>query len=271
MRRLLPVLLIASLALLVAAASARSQPQSFNGSVSVWVKGWGGIKATRGAFGHPTVRCTNASCPHDNVLLKGPHVVLTEKPYTGWKFGGWRGACKSKRATCVLDASHARKDRLGDHSVHVRATFIPVAPGLTRANPIPLGTPATIWDGLVVRVNSANANVQLGTSPPAGAEYFDANLTVTNPSGTSRPTWWYGLTAEGSGNLPYGSADNGNGCSAPGPQPPLDTGDPLGAGQSTTGYVCWTIPASDANSLEFYFGASATLDGPERTTWFALH
>jgi hypothetical protein len=238
--------------------------------VSVWVKGWGGIKATKGAIGDPTVRCTNASCSHDNVLLKGPHVVLTEKPYTGWKFTGWRGACKSKRARCVLDASHARTDSLGDHSVHVRATFIPVAPGLTRANPIPLGTPATIWDGLVVRVNSANANVQLGTSPPAGAEYFDANLTVTNPSGRSRPTWWYGFTAEGSHNLPYGSADNGNGCSDPGPQPPLDTSDPLYAGQATTGYVCWTIEASDANSLESYFGFG-TLDGPPRTTWFALH
>ncbi|MGZ4402053.1 MAG: hypothetical protein ACXVRV_04240 [Gaiellaceae bacterium] len=269
MRRLVAALLIASLGLLGAAVSARSQPQSFNGSVSVAVKGWGDIKATKGAIGHPTVRCTNASCPRDYLLLKRPRVVLTEKPYMGWKFTGWRGACKSKRARCVLDASHAPKDSFGEHSVHVRATFIPVAPGLTRAHPIPLGAPATIADGLVVRVNSANANVQLGTSPPAGAEYFDANLTATNPSDRSKPTWWYGFTAEGSDNLPYGS-DDGNECSDPGPQPPLDTGDPLNAGQSTTGYVCWTIYASDANSLELYFGLG-TLEGPPRTTWFALH
>jgi hypothetical protein len=268
MRRLAAALLIASLALLGAAVSARSQPQSFNGSVLVGVKGWGDIKATKGAIGHPTVRCTNASCPHHNLLLRRPHVVLTEKPYTGWKFTGWRGACKSKRARCVLDASHAPKNIFGDHSAHVRATFIPVAPGLTRAHPIPLGTPATIADGLVVRVNSANANVQLGTPPPGGSEYFDANLTVTNPSGGSKATWWYGFAAEGSDKLSYGS-DDANGCSAPGPQPPLDTFDPLSAGQSTTGYVCWTILASEASSLQLYFGLG-NLDAP-RTTWFALH
>jgi hypothetical protein len=180
-------------------------------------------------------------------LLKGSHVVLTEKPYTGWKFTGWSGACKSKRARCVIDASHARRDNVGDHSVQVRATFIPVAPGLTRSNPIPLGTSATIADGLVVRVNSANANVQLGTSPPTGAEYFNA---------------------EARQHVTYNNAD-GNGCSNPGPQPPLDTSDPLNAGQSTTGYICWTISAGDANNLELFWGLG-NFD-VLRTTWFALH
>jgi hypothetical protein len=261
-------LLIASLALLAAAVSARSQPQSFSGSVLVGVKGWGDIKAAKGAIGHPTVRCTNDSCVQ-NLLLKTPQVVLTEKPYRGWKFTGWRGACQSKKAKCLLDASHVRKDRLGDHSVHVRATFIPVAPGLTRSNPIPLGTSATIAEGLVVRVNSANANVQLGTPPPAGAEYYDANLTVTNPGTRSKPNWWAGFNAEARNNVTYNNAD-ASGCSNPGPQPPLDTSDPLGARESTTGYVCWTIAAGDASNLELFWGLGM-LDGPPRTTWFDLH
>jgi hypothetical protein len=267
MRRLAAALLIALLALMGAAAGARSQPQSFSGSVALGVKGWGDI-TTKGVIGHPNVRCTNASCPHHDLLLKGPHVVLTEKPYTGWKFTGWSGACKSKRARCVIDASHARRDNVGDHSVQVRATFIPVAPGLTRSNPIPLGTSATIADGLVVRVNSTNANVQLGTPPPAGAEYFDANLTVTNPSGGhSKPNWWPGFNAEARQHVTYNNAD-GNGCSNPGPQPPLDTSDPLNAGQSTTGYICWTISAGDANNLELFWGLG-NFD-LLRTTWFAL-
>jgi len=252
-----------------AAVSAHSQPQSFSGSVVLGVKGWGDIR-TKGVIGHPTVRCTDVSCPHHNLLLKEPHVVLTEKPYMGWKFTGWRGACKSKRAArCVVDASHAARDNFGDHSVHVRATFVPVAPGLTRSNPIPLGTSATIADGLVVRVNSANANVQLGTPPPAGAEYFDANLTVTNPSGTSKSNWWAGFSAEARNHFRYQRFD-ANGCSNPGPQPPLDTSDPLNAGQSATGYACWTIAAGDANKLELFWGIGETQD-LIRTTWFALH
>jgi hypothetical protein len=120
-----------------------------------------------------------------------------------------------------------------------------------------------------VRVNSANADVQLGTAPPGGAEYFDANLTVTNPSTVSKPNWWYGFTTEESSNAQY-DLGTGNECSDPGPQPPLDTLDPLKAGQSTTGYICSTITASDADSLELVWGPGK-LDGPPRTTWFALH
>jgi hypothetical protein len=268
MRSLAATLLAASLALLGAAASARSQALSFNGSVSVRIKGWGRVKASKGAIGHPTARCTNASCPTQNVLLKRPHVVLTETPYKGWKFTGWHGGCQSKRRpTCVLDASHAPRDIFGDHRVRARATFIPVAPGLTYAHPLPLGTAANVADGLVVRVNSANPNVQLGAPPPAGAEYFDANLTVSNTGSRLENPSFYGFSTLASHNARYHT--EGNGCSDPGPQPLLDTLDPLYPGQSRTGYVCWTISASDASSLELYFG-SGTLNFP-RTTWFALH
>jgi hypothetical protein len=168
----------------------------------------------------------------------------------------------------VLDDSHGRKDIFGGRGVHAKAMFIPVAAGLTSAHPIPLGTAADIGDGFVVRVNSANANVQLGTSPPAGAEYFDANLTVTKTGGrSSNLSLGFGFNALGS-HARY-HADDGQGCSDPGPQPALDAYDPFDSGDSRTGYVCWTIDASDAGSLDLYFGSGTF--GIPRTTWFALH
>jgi hypothetical protein len=270
MRRLAAALLVSSLAPLGAAAGARSQAQSFNGSVEVGIKGWGSVKAAKGAVGHPTTSCTDSACGAVNVLLKRPRVVLSAKPYKGWKFAGWRRACKkTKKPTCVLDASHGRKDIFGGHSIRAAADFVPVAVGLTRAHPIPIGTAADVIDGFVVRVDSANANVQLGTSPPAGHEYFDASLTVTNTSGrlSNLSLAWGGPHARGS-HARYDTQD-GQGCQNPGPQPALDTSDPFAPGESRIGYLCWTIAANDASSLELFFG-SGTLDFP-RTTWFALH
>ena len=46
-------------------------------------------------------------------------------------------------------------------------------------------------------------------------------------------------------------------------------GSPFYSGQSTSGYICWTIASNDGAGLELYFG-SGTLDYPG-TTWFALH
>ncbi len=270
MRRLVAALLISSLALLGAAAGARSEPQRFNGSVWVGIKGWGGVKATGGAIGRPTARCANTSCGAVSFLLKKRRVVLTAEPYKGWKFAGWRRACrKTRKPTCVLDASHGRKDIFGGHDIRAAADFVPVAVGLTRAHPVPLGTAANIFGGFVVRVNSANADVQLGTPPPAGTEYFDTNLTATNTGSelSNLSLVWGGLNAAGS-HARY-HTDDGQGCSYPGPQPPLDTSDPFEPGETRTGYLCWTIATDDASSLELFFG-SGTLDFP-RTTWFALH
>jgi hypothetical protein len=268
MRRLAAVLLIASLASVDAAAGGRSQSPSFNGSVWVGIKGWGSVKATRGAIGHPTARCTDASCRPVSYLVKRPRVVLTEKPYKGWKFAGWRGPCRNKKKpTCVLDASHGRQNIFG-RNVRTTARFVPVTAGLTRAHPIPLGAAANIGYGFVVRVNSTNADVQLGTPPPAGSEYFDASLSATNTGGRlSNLSLDFGFSAVGSQARYH--TDDGAGCSNPGPQPPLDALDPFEPGESRTGYVCWTISANDAGSLELFFG-SGTLDAP-RTSWFALH
>jgi hypothetical protein len=270
MRRLAAVLSIASLASLGAVAGVHSQSESFNGSVWVGITGWGSVKATKGAVGHPTARCTDASCRAANFLLRSPRVVLSAKPYEGWKFTGWRRACKgAKTPRCVLDASHGRKDIFGGRSIRAAAKFVPVAVGLTRANPIPIGTAANIIDRFVVRVDSANANVQLGTPPPPGTEYFDASLTATNTGSrlSNLSLVWGGPHVAGS-QARYDTQD-GHECSDPGPQPPLDTFDPFEPGESRSGYVCWTIAANDESSLELFFG-SGTLDSP-RTTWFALH
>src|SRR5215467_3699754 len=119
MRMFAAVFLTSSLALLTAAAAARSQPRSFNGHVWVVIKGWGSVRATKGAIGHPTARCADAPCRGTNFLLKRPRVVLTEKPYKGWKFIGWRGACKNNlKPKCRLDVSHGRKDIFGAPGVH---------------------------------------------------------------------------------------------------------------------------------------------------------
>jgi len=270
MRRLAAALLISSLALLGAAAGARSQPQSFKGSVWIGIKGWGSVQASKGAIGHPITHCANTSCGRVNFLLKRSRVVLSAKPYTGWRFAGWRRACtNTKKPTCVLDASRGRKDIFGGHSIRAAATFVPVAAGLTRANPIPLGTAAKIPDGFVVRVNSADANIPLGTPPPAGHEYFDASLTVTETGTRSNNLSfvWGGLNAAGSRARYH--TDDGQGCSQPGPQPPLDVANPFEPGETRTGYLCWTIAANDESSLELFFGPG-TFDFPG-TTWFALH
>lgn len=268
MRRLSAALVIASLALL-GAASARSQSQSLNGYVWVGIKGWGSVRAGRGVLDHPTVRCVNASCSADGYALNSRRVVLTEKPYKGWKFAGWYGGCRSKtKPMCVLDAAHGHKDVFGQRNVHISARFIPVAPGLSRGHPLPIGVAANIGQGLMVKVNSANSDVQLSPVAPGGAEYFDANLTVTYTGVGSQVPNWFGFSVEGSHNVPYQTVNNDS-CPYPGPQPRLEVTDPLFSYSPISGYVCWTIAANDASTLELYFG-SRTVDYPG-TVWFALH
>ena len=215
-----------------------------------------------------TVRCTNAKCPAVNYLTRGSRVVLIEKPYKGWKFTHWRGACKSKKPRCDIAVARVHPNSYGLRQIHVSATFIPVAPGLTRAHPIPLGTAADVGGGWRVRVNSVTPNVQLSPAPPSGAQYFGANVTIGYfGGGSATPEQDLGWQVIGSHHTTYnpGLAP----CPYPGPQPALPMYDPVYSGQSVTGYVCWQIAANDANSLELYFG-SGNLDYPG-TTWFALH
>jgi hypothetical protein len=248
-------------------ASARSRPpQSYTGNVWVVMKGWGSVKAMKGIYSRPTFRCSNASCPAADGLLHARRVVLIATANQGWKFAGWHGACKRKKPKCVIDAARAHKNASGARNIRVSAGFVPVAPGLTRAQPIPIGTAKSLGNGFTVRVNSATPNVQLSPAAPAGAEYFATNLTVRYTGGGQATARDVG-TFDAKGTHATGYNPFGNAC--PGVPQPLDFSHPIYSGQSTSGTICWTIAANDGTGLELYFG-SGTLDYPG-TTWFALH
>lgn len=268
MRSVVAGLVVVLLALLVGAASAHARSSSFTGGVNLSVRGWGTVKQGRGFNLHSSVGCRNVRCTAA-LFARAQHVVLTARPSEGWSFSRWRGPCKGKKTApkCTIDLRHVHADTFGQRVASVRATFVPVAPGLSRTRPIPIGTAASIGPLITVRVNSATPNLQLSPLAPVGSEYFGANVTVTyTGSGSVTPG---GLTyvARGSHKTPYGPFANA--CPAPGPQPALDFGAPLHSGQSASGYVCWTIGVADESSLELYFG-TGTFDFPG-TTWFALH
>lgn len=268
MVRLTGALLAATFAVLAVAAAASSQPQAYNGEVWVGFKGWGSVKLGQGALEHRTVRCTRQSCPAVNYLTRGSRVVVTEKPYAGWKFTHWHGACNGKKRRCSIDVARVRPNAYGERHVHVSATFIPVAPGITRTRPIPLRTTASVGGGWRVRVNSVTPDVQLSPAPSAGSEYFAANVTIGYFGGaSSTPENYLTWQATGSHHTTYNPGSSP--CPYPGLQPALDMYDPVASGQSVSGFICWRIAANDASSLELYFG-SGSLNYPG-TTWLALH
>jgi len=273
MYRLLAAVAVASLALLAVVASAGSAPQGYSGTVGLWIKGWGRVDLKSGLVVHEPLTCSSAFCTAQGLPLHRARVVLVEKPYPyykGWRFAGWSGACRGKQSKCVIKVAHIRPNSHGERNVQVGATFIPVALGLTRGHPIPLGTAARIRDArfFQLRVNSVLQDLQLSPSPPAGDEYFAANVTLTNMAGGARHTGGLGWQTTGSQQATY--IPGFDGCPGLGPQPQLQlTYDTvLQPGQSTSGYVCWKIARNDARTLELFFGSGHRSDG---TTWFALH
>lgn len=269
MRSLASFLVVgAALALFAASATARAEASSFKGGANLSIKGWGTVTPGRGFAVHRSVPCTNASCGGEALFARTRHVALTAKPYQGWRFVRWRGPCKpTAQPKCAINLRQVHANAFGERVAVVRAIFSPVAPGLTRANPIPLGTAKGIGPWMTVRVNSANPNVALSPAALAGSEYFDANLTLTYTG--QGPAIVGGLDYSVVARDKTAYDPSRNACPEPGPQPPLDFSAPITSGQSASGYVCWTIAANDESSLELYFG-SGTLDYPG-TTWFALH
>jgi hypothetical protein len=262
------VLVGASLAFVTASATARAEASSFRGGVNLGLKGWGTVTPGRGFAIHRAVPCTNASCGGEALFARARQVVLTAKPYQGWSFVRWRGPCKpTTKPKCTINLGRVHANTFGERVAAVRAIFSPVAPGLTRANPIPIGTAKNIGPWLTVRVNSVTPNVQLSPAALAGDEYFAANLTLTFTGQGSTTAGGLDYNVVASDKTSYNPSANA--CPEPGPQPPLDFKAPINSGQSATGYVCWTIVTNDESSLELYFG-TGTLDYPG-TTWFALH
>lgn len=258
----------ASLVLVAVGASARAEPSLFRGGVNLSIKGWGTVTPGRGFTIHRSVPCTNTLCGEEALFARVPHVVLRARPYQGWRFVRWHGPCKPRvKPSCLIKLSRIPTDTFGDRVALVRAIFTPVAPGLTRANPIPVGATKSLGPWMTVRVNSATPNVQLSPSALAGSEYFAANLTLTDTGPGSVTAGGLNYEVTGSDKTSYDPFSDP--CPAPGPQPALNYSDTINSGQSASGYVCWTIPANDESSLELYFG-SGTLKYPG-TTWFALH
>src|SRR5262249_39433274 len=168
---------------------------------------------------------------------------------------GWHGACTSKKRECVIDMAKIHANAFGKRNVHVRATFIADAPG-SRDHPIPIGTTATVGAGLQVRVNST-ATVPLSSPPPPpGAYYFDANLTVTNTGRAAQPPVAAGWLVWSKHNALYNLTpiDFFDRCPVTAPTPVLDLTASIPPGQTTTGHLCWTVAANDADSLELIFG-----------------
>jgi len=248
---------VISFVLLGAAANAHSQPRVRTGTVWVSIDGWGSVKPRTGLAKQRTVRCFSATCPAAKNLTHKFHVVLAESPYRGWKFTGWQGACRSKKPKCVINVAPRR-------NVHVGASFIPVAAGLTRAHPVPIGTAAKVGSKFEIRVNSVEPSAEGLPLPPAGEQYFAANVTVTYTG----PGYAFADNVNGGWNAIGNDNQPADPCPGPGgPQPSMNFFAPIYSEQSETAWVCWTIASSEASSLELYFGSLIPYNG---TIWFAL-
>jgi hypothetical protein len=283
-RRLVMSIVIAAIALLGASASAFGREHAHRPIVALKISGWGSVKLGKGAVPHRTISCNATACrdpslPPLGSRAKGSRFIVTEKPSKGWKFGGWvesrvvgghhggaHGICRRRRK-CVIT-------RIGSQTndVYVTARFIPTAPGLTRGNPIPLGTTASVDDGqFTVRVNSELFYVQLSPPPTCGCEYFAVNATLTNTSSVEEDpgSIGWGLTPAPPFPATVTYTQQRNPCPYPGKQPALDLTNRFSPGESATGYVCWTVTVNDADELVLSFASG--IPNWNGSIWFALH
>jgi hypothetical protein len=280
MRRIVAAaaLLVASFALLGTAASAGSQTRAYKGTLSLGISGWGRVNLSQGFAKRTTFICfvnyaeSLPSCPGDKKSVNRRRVVLIESdPYSGFRFAGWRGACRGEKPRCVIDMARVHPNASGKRNPHVRAIFVPDGVGLTRGDPLPIGTTAIVNESASVRVNAVIPDPHVTDPPPAGDRYFAANLTVTYLAAAG-VSYEGSYEAIGSSNTPYTIPPDRVRCPAGGgPVPDLPIGTFLTQGQSETGWLCWTIAASDESSLELLFGAEALLGtSPIPAHWFAL-
>lgn len=242
-----------------AASSRPNPPWKPLGGVNITIKGLGSVRLSWGFFGHKVLGCAGgASCLYVGAGFHRRRVVLTAKPYKGWKLARWGGACEGKQPRCTIDFSYRPRNRLGFYGAATSVFFIPVGPGLTRGNPIPIGRAAYIGNGWRLRVNSFTPSVQLSPPPPAGEEYVAANMTVTGDISVLL----YRLDLIGSDQVAYRPGD----CPGDAPPPGLDS-VVVPSGQSGTGNVCWQVATHDASTLELHIAPKFAYPG----FWFALH
>ena len=281
MRWLVMTIVIAAIALLGVSASAFGREHGHPPIVAIKITGWGSVKLGKGAVPHRTISCNATACrdpglPPLESKVKGSRLVVTEKPYERWKFGGWfesrvvggrhggrHRICKRTRKCVITHIDSHTND------VYVTAKFIPTAPGLTRDNPIPLGTTASVDNGeFTVRVNSVLFYVQLSPPSPSG-EYFAVNATLTNTSSSEQEPGSIGWVVTSNPPASHAYTQQQNPCPHPGLQPALDLTNKFSPGESATGYVCWTVTVSDADELVLSFVSG--MPNWTGSIWFALH
>lgn len=205
--------------------------------------------------------CKQSSCRQAVRVHAGSRVAITATPATRWKFAKWGGACEGSAAKCSLRVTRAAR---------VGVTF--AAPG-TQANPIPVGTTATIDGFWYLGVNSSG---QQGTN-------LVVSLTATATHSSSLILAPLDLNIFVYGGLgAYGIKSNH--CTDPSPdfllQGKYGFSGMLEApeGQPITGYLCFQVPAGSTYLLftepPLREGLNASGDPPyppdAQAVWFAL-
>jgi hypothetical protein len=266
-RLLLVALLFATLALTPTSSahvgSTRYAEDGFY--VTIAISGKGGVRqGPEFVGGRFLVQCPRFDpqslvCPADDRWgVNADHATVTAIPAAGWKLLAWHGSCTGTKPICVV-----KKPYRGD--AHVGAAFVSTVPGVTRALPVAFGTAADIADGFRIRIVSVTPNAQLNITPPAGAEYYVANVEATYTGGGSGDLepLFNNLDLSGVRGETYNPTDQG--CPDFGPPPLFLVGGQLFSGQTQSGNVCWLVAQNDAPSLVLFIGAGFT-----HTTWFAL-
>lgn len=148
----------------------------------------------------------------------------------------------------------------------------PAAPAFgTRANPIPLQTPADLGDGWTIRVVSVDTNAaaqltqnSLNQAPPPGFQDVLVTVEATYHGTTPESFSPYRLQAAGTSGVVYTAYDNPCGVL---PKPFSD--QPVSAGSVVPGQACWTVASGDVPKLLMYDGLLALERGVQE--FFALH
>jgi hypothetical protein len=168
----------------------------------------------------------------------------------------------------------------------VRARFTkipsPTGPppsGLTRSDPVPIGTALAISTadaptGWKLQVNSATPDatdqilaVSEFNAPPAlGDQFFMVSITATWTGAGSADSSeiWGLLNAVGASNVAYPPGGEDFCGQLPDPDFVEVASGPVFTGGFVTGNICWSVSSDDAGSLEMYADRGTP-------AWFALH
>ena len=259
------VLLSASGALAAATPSTVALHVTVNGSGTVRVPG------------NPAFTCrasfpTSSHCRHTFQVRKGRRIAVKESPASGWKLWKWAGACHGSAASCSLRVT---APRFG----FVTASFVP--PG-DRLNPYPLGTPATVSDGL------GKWSMRILSASEQGGDLIVSVQATLAPSVPN--SWTLGLDYATFLTVRDGDELATDQCLPPAPDFLLVGADvdPWGpgyvqGGQTVTGNLCFANGPLAPRDLFFVpatqFPPEPYLDGvpneppappPFQSVWFAL-